>query len=168
MLSGFYPARFWSTVRLQIHTLNYWTVWSVEPFFLTERVFECGIAHRRSVAVLCMLYKITCNPMHPRYGTLHAPSMMHPRVLYPSQYLCETILVTPYSMAWDWWVSRAGPTPFYWPSGSLPVCLVLLSIYFILFYGLVLWGWGLRTDRVFLALSQPCIANLFQGRVLHR
>ena len=30
--------------------------------FLTEGVFECDIAHRRSVAALCMLYKIRCNP----------------------------------------------------------------------------------------------------------
>ena len=28
-------------------------------------VFECDIALRRSVAVLCMLYKIRCNLMHP-------------------------------------------------------------------------------------------------------
>ena len=33
--------------------------------FLTGGVFECDIAHRRSVTVLCMLYKIRCNPMHP-------------------------------------------------------------------------------------------------------
>ena len=32
---------------------------------LTGSVFECDIAHRRSVAVLCVLYKIRCNPMHP-------------------------------------------------------------------------------------------------------
>ena len=31
--------------------------------FLTGGVFECDIAHRRSVAVLCMLYKIRCNPV---------------------------------------------------------------------------------------------------------
>ena len=30
------------------------------------------LAHRRSVAVLCMLYKIRCNPMHPLYGVLPA------------------------------------------------------------------------------------------------
>ena len=29
--------------------------------FLTGGVFECDISHRRSVAVLCMLYKIRCN-----------------------------------------------------------------------------------------------------------
>ena len=33
--------------------------------FLTGGVFECDLAHRRSVAVLCMLYKIRCNSMHP-------------------------------------------------------------------------------------------------------
>ena len=31
----------------------------------------------------------------------------------PCQYLCGTILVTPYSMVWDWRISRAGPMPFY-------------------------------------------------------
>ena len=41
--------------------------------FLTWGVFECGIAHRRSVAVLCMLYKIRCNPMHPLNGALPGP-----------------------------------------------------------------------------------------------
>ena len=33
--------------------------------FLTGGVFECDIANCRSVAVLCMLYKMRCNPMHP-------------------------------------------------------------------------------------------------------
>ena len=32
--------------------------------FLTGGLFECDIIHRRSVAVLCMLYEIRCNPMH--------------------------------------------------------------------------------------------------------
>ena len=38
--------------------------------FLTGRVFECDIAYRPSVAVLCMLYKIRCNTMHPLNGAL--------------------------------------------------------------------------------------------------
>ena len=37
------------------------------PSFLTGVVFECDIAHRRSVAVLCMLYKIGCDRL---YGAL--------------------------------------------------------------------------------------------------
>ena len=59
---------------------------------------------------------------------------------------------------WDWQVSRAGPMSFYWPSCSLPFCLLLFSFSLLSFYGLVLWGWGLLTDRVLIALSQPCIA----------
>ena len=71
--------RFWSTVppfgaRLPIHTLDYWTVQSVVPVFLTGGVFACDLAHRRSVSVLCMLYKIRCNPMHPLYGALPCSS----------------------------------------------------------------------------------------------
>ena len=41
--------------------------------FLTGGVFECDIAHRRSVAIPCMLYKIRCNPMHPLNGALPKP-----------------------------------------------------------------------------------------------
>ena len=36
-------------------------------------VFECDISHRRSVAVLCMLYNIRCNPVHPLNGALPGP-----------------------------------------------------------------------------------------------
>ena len=33
----------------------------------------CDIVHRRSIAVLCMLYKIRCNPMHRLNDTLLRP-----------------------------------------------------------------------------------------------
>ena len=33
--------------------------------FLTGGVFDCDIAHHRSVIVLCMLYKIRCDPVNP-------------------------------------------------------------------------------------------------------
>ena len=38
--------------------------------FLTGGVFECDIAHRRSVAVLYMLYNIRCKAMHSLNGAL--------------------------------------------------------------------------------------------------
>ena len=76
--------------------------------------------------------------------------------LFHGQCPCGTILVTPCSMVWDWRVSRARSMPFYWPSYSLTFCLLSL----LSFYGLVLWGWGFWTDRVLIALSQPCIADL--------
>ena len=40
--------------------------------FLTGRMFACDLAHRRSVAVLCILYKIR-SPMHSLYGALPVP-----------------------------------------------------------------------------------------------
>ena len=40
------------------------------PRFLAGGVFEGDISNRRSGAVLCMLYKIRCNPVHPLNGAL--------------------------------------------------------------------------------------------------
>ena len=76
-------------------------------------------------------------PMHPLCGALPAPYVpvrvtrgdlrllaAEPhsiaRLLFPSQCLSGTILVTLCSMVWDCRVSRAGPMHFYWPSYSLP------------------------------------------------
>ena len=41
--------------------------------FLTGGVIECDIAHRLSVAILCILYKIRCNPVLPLNGALPGP-----------------------------------------------------------------------------------------------
>ena len=63
-----------------------------------------------------------------------------PQVFYSPVSMCGTIFVTLYSMVnWDWRVSRAGPMPFYWPSCSLPFCLLLFSLplFFILWVGIV-------------------------------
>ena len=47
--------------------------------------------------------------------------------------------------------------PFYWPSFSLPFGLLLISLSLLSFSGFLLWGWGLRADRV-LTKSQSCLA----------
>ena len=80
---------------------------------------------------------------------------------FPSQSLSGMIWLTPYLMVWGWWVSRAGPMPFCWLSSSLLFCLQLFSLSFLFIYRLVVWGWGLWSDRVSISLSRPCIANLF-------
>ena len=41
--------------------------------FLAGRVLDCNLARRRSVAELCMLFKIKSNPMHPLSGALLLP-----------------------------------------------------------------------------------------------
>ena len=59
--------------------------------FLTGGVFECDIAHRRAVALLCMLYMIRCNPIHPLYGALSAPYVpvrVTSGALVSDQYTC--------------------------------------------------------------------------------
>ena len=38
--------------------------------FLAGGVLNCNLSYRRSVAVLCMLYKIRCNRKHPLCGAL--------------------------------------------------------------------------------------------------
>ena len=53
--------------------------------FLTGGVFECDIANHRSVAVLCMLYNIRCNLVHPLDGALPA--------LYVSVWVTQGALV---------------------------------------------------------------------------
>ena len=41
--------------------------------FLAGGVLECNLAHRRSVAELCMLFKIKSNEIHPLSGALPLP-----------------------------------------------------------------------------------------------
>ena len=106
----------------------------------------------------CGLHAVLWSHIGTLMRLLAAEPLSIARHLFPSQCLCRTILVTPCSMVWDWRVSRAVPMPFYWLSCSLTFCLLMCSLSLVSFYGLVLWGWGLRTDRVLIALSQPCIA----------
>ena len=134
-----------------------------------------------------MLYGIRCNPMHPLYRALPRPyvpvwvnytrcygrtsvhlcasSLQNLAVpqdfYYPVRISVERSCVIPNVVVWDWRVSRAGPLPFNWHGCSLSFCLLLFSFSLLLFYGLVLWACGLRTDRISIANSHPRITNLF-------
>ena len=62
---------------------------------LTGGVFECDNAHRRSVAVRCMLCKIMYNPMYPLNDVLPEPYVPVRVTRCPgltSVYLCATSL----------------------------------------------------------------------------
>ena len=150
-------------------------------------VLNCNLSHRRSVAVLCMLYKIRCNPMHTLCDALRVPyvpvrvtcgaliahryTYAPPRCRtwqYRSTFIPLSIslwndLVDPYSMVWDWRVSRAGTNAFFVglvaPSFFVFNYFPFLALFFL--YWLVVWGWGLRTDRVSIFLSRLFIANFF-------
>ena len=75
---GILSCQFWNTllqcdVRLPIHTLNYWTSVVSGACLLAGGVLNCNLSHRQSVAVLCMLYNIRCDPMHPLCGSVPVP-----------------------------------------------------------------------------------------------
>ena len=132
--------------------------------FLTGGVFECDIGHRRTVAVLCMLYKIRCYPMHPLHSALpvshvpvrvtrsalvaHRHTYAPPRcrtsqqsrtfISFPSQCFYGTIFLTPYSMVRDWRVSRAGAMLFYRPKLLASFLPLLFSLSLLSFCMLVL------------------------------
>ena len=66
---GVFSYQFWSTVlqsgaRLPIYAFKLLDRAVSGAWFLTVGVFECDIAHLRSVAVLCMFYKIRCDTDH--------------------------------------------------------------------------------------------------------
>ena len=77
---------FWSMFRIVMlgwrHTPLTIRLCSQLCMFLTRGVFECNIANRRSVAVLCMLWTVRCNPMQHLYDALPVPyvSVRVPRI----------------------------------------------------------------------------------------
>ena len=52
-------------------------------------------------------------------------------------------------MVGDWRVSRAGSMLLYWPKLPYPYYSLHFSLSLLSVYRLVLWGWGLRNDRVY-------------------
>ena len=118
--------------------------------FPTGGVFECDIVHRRSVAVLlcfirsggtrCTLLMVLYLDHMCQCGLhavlwSHIGTFMHrlaaePRsvatLLFPYRCPSGTILLTQYSMVWDWWVSRAGSMLYYWPKLLYPYYSLLL------------------------------------------
>ena len=157
-----------------------------DALFLTGGVFECDISHHRSVAVLCMLYKIRCNPVHPLNGALpgpYVPVRVTQGALVAHRYTyapprCRTLQYSktfiPFSVClWNDLANLVfdgvGLTGFksramilYWSKLLYPYySLLLFSLSLLSVYRLVLWGWGLRTDRVYISLSQRCTDDLF-------
>ena len=155
--------------------------------FLTGGVVECDIAHRRSVAIMWMLYKIRCNLVHPLHGALpgrYVPVRVTLGVLCAHFYTsapprCRTLQfrMTFISFSVSFWNDLAnnvsddvGLEGFLkqgiWVFVSLSCSVTTIVFYYLSLsllsvYRLVLWGWGLRTDRVYITLSQPCTADLF-------
>ena len=132
------------------------------------------IAHCRSVAVLCMLYKIRCNPVYPLNGALPGPYVpvrvirgaltVHRYTYAPPRCRtseCSRIFIPLAVSLWNdvanpvfdgvglaGFKSRANPMLFYWPKLLPTIIFYSFSLSLLSVYTLVLWGWGLRTDMV--------------------
>ena len=152
-------------------------------------MWHCSvIAHRRSVPVMCMLYKIRCNPMGPLNDALStwtvcasagntrcpgrtsvnlcAVSLQNLSVpqdfCSPLSVLLERSCGPRIRWCGTGGFQEQGKCFFIGLSYSIPT--IVFYYFFLSFLSvnrLVLWGWGLRTDRVYITLSQPCTADLF-------
>ena len=140
------------------------------------------------MAVLCMVYKIRGNPMHPlngappgqyvpvrvirvtwsHIGILMGRLAAEPRIV--PQDFCSPLSVPLERSCWPhvrWCGTGAfqeqGQCFFIGLSCSIPtIVFYYFSFSLLSVYWLVLWDWGLRTDRVYITLSHPCTADLFK------
>ena len=124
-------------------------------FFQLAVVLEFNLAHRHFVTVLCMLFKIKTNPMHPLSGALPFPYVpvrvtrgafiayrhsFAPHCCRTSQYRRTMVFLsvslwndhkTLCLMVWDWRVLRAVPMHFCWPNLFFLFCLLLFSLFLL-------------------------------------
>ena len=90
----------------------------------------------------------------------HIGTLMHR--LFPSRCHSGTILLTNIRWCGTGGFPEHGQCFFIGLSCSIPtIVFYSFSLSLISVCRLVLWGWGLRTDRVYITLSQPCTADLF-------
>ena len=164
MLSGFCPAvlKYCSAVWCSAADIHFKLLECVVSGarFLTGGVFKCDIAHRRSVAVLCMLYKNRYNPMHPLYGAVpvlccevrvtHGALFAHwftfsPPCCRTSQY-CRNFFdlsVSPWNDHADPLVDVVGQAGF--KSRAIAFLLVKAKSHN---KAMLYWDWGIWTNRV--------------------
>ena len=139
-----------SAADSQLKLLNR-VVSGVQHCFLAGGVLECNLAHRRPVAELCMLLRVT----QCIIWALHCVCLMCWRVLLvvhwlltgtrscllvvgflsitepfcPSRCLFGMILVILCSMVWDWRASRAEPMLSCWHDLLFLFCLLLFYLF---------------------------------------
>ena len=128
----------------------------------THGIFPSFLQMDKTAGAYSLQYSNSLTKEHPsslvRHSTKGPPTSNHPKFGSCS----GTILLTPYSMVLDWRVSRAFfQSIFIGLSCSIPtIVFYSFSLSLLSVNRLVLWGWGLRTDRVYITLSQPCTADL--------
>ena len=161
MLLGFCPASFGVCLSVTFLIVD---LWQSCVCFIRSGGTRCTLLMVLSLDRMCQceLHVVLWSHIDTLMHRLAGEPCSTAGLLFPSQYPSGMILLTPYSMVWDWWVSRAGQRFFIGLSCSIPIIVFYsFSLSLLSVYRLVLWGWGLQTDRVYITLSQPCTASLF-------
>ena len=124
-------ARFLTGVCLSV-TLLIVDPWQSCVCFIRSGVIQCTLLMVLYLDHMCqrrlhaVLWSHICSLMH----RLAAEPRCTAGLLFPSRCPSGTVLITPYSMVWDWRVSRAGPMLFYWPKLLYPYYSLLLFFHF--------------------------------------
>ena len=95
--------------------------------------------YRMCQCVLLAMLRLHMGALMRRFA---AESRSSVGLLLPSLCPSGMILLTPYSMEWDWRVSRAWPMLSYWPNCSIPsMVFYYFSLSLQSVNRLVLYGW---------------------------
>ena len=141
-------------------------LWQSCVCFIRSGVTRCTLLMVLSLDRMCQreLHDVLWLHIGTLMHSLAAEPCSTAGLLFPFRCPSGTILLALFSMVWDSRVSRAGPMLLYWPKLLYPYYIVFYSLSRSLLsvYRLVLWGWCLRTDRVYITLPQPCTADLFK------
>ena len=110
-------------------------------------IFNCG-----ALPLSCVPVRVTRGALvaHRDIGMFMLLLAAEPRsptgTLFPTPCHCGTILLTLYSIVWDWRFSRAGIMIFYWTKLLAPFLSSTVFPLSFSFSRWVLWGWGLWTN----------------------
>ena len=112
-------------------------------FLIIDPWQSCVCFIRSGVTQCTLLMVLSLDPIcqHGLHAVLwlHIGTLMHSLaaepcstvgLLFPFRYPSGTILLAPFSMVWDWRVSRAGPMLLYWPKLLYSYYSLLLSFPF--------------------------------------
>ena len=109
--------------------------------------------------------RVTCGALvahRHTYARLAAGPFSTAGLLVPSRCPSGTILLPPIRWCGTGGFQEQGHCFFIGLGCSIhTIVFYSFSLSLLSFYRLVLWGWGLRPDRVYITLSQPYAADLF-------
>ena len=144
-------------------------------FLIVDPWQSCVCFIRSGVTQSTLLTVLSLDPMCQRgfhaVLWLHIGTLMHSLAAEPCSaaelllaFRCPsgTILLAPFRWCGTGGFQEQGQCVFIGLSCSIPtIVFYSLSLSLLSVYRFVLLGWGLRTDRVYITLSQPCTADLF-------